>query len=88
MFNVNGFPFLQCGSGAANQFVIQRLLQAVILRLRAIKFGVFKNHLGWLKNPAEIETAGFPVIDRGIGIQQVNAADHFVDGPQAQLCHD
>ena len=82
MFNVNGFSFSSAGLARESaRYPVpspDRGLAPACDKIRC-----FQKSPSPAQNPAEIETAGFPVIDRGIGIQQVNAADHSVDGPQA-----
>ena len=67
--------------------VVQRLVQAVILRNLAIAANVVR-HFGLIKNVGEIQAARLPVLDGFLGFEQVGAADHFGQRAEAKLRHD
>ena len=66
--------------------MIESLLQAVILRLHAAA-GDARGHRRVVENRREIEAARLPVIDGGLHVEHVDAADHLVDGAESELRH-
>src|SRR5580658_6980924 len=82
----NGREIFDCRVGFFENFVIERLLQAVVLRLHATARYAPRNW-GVVEDGGKIQAASFPVIDRGFDFQHVDAADHLVDGAEAQVCH-
>ena len=73
-------------AGMLDQLIVERLVQAVILRLDAAA-----GDAGWhgraVQDGGEIETLGFPMIHRLARIEHVDAADHFVEFAEAELGH-
>ena len=71
----------------SKDFVIERLLQAVILRLHPAPARLAKAR-GVVENRRKVETARFPVIfpeiDGRFHVKHVDAANHFVYGAESQ----
>ena len=71
-------------------FVIERLLQAVILRMHAAPCNS-RRYRRIVENGGKVEPARFPMILPEIHsrfhIQHVDAANHLVDRAESQLCH-
>jgi len=72
---------------AFDQLHVQRLVQAMILRLH-----VQTRHVGadlWLvEHATEVQATRLPVIDALARVQQIGAADEFVELAHAELGHD
>ena len=78
---------LQRRLGQVEELHVQRQVEAVILRLRAVGA-----HIGvWLLNRredgAEIDAVSLPVINGLLHLQRVHPTNHFVDRTEAQLRH-
>src|ERR1700691_326977 len=66
--------------------MIERLLQAVVLRLHATP-----RHSRWrwriVKNGRKIQPTRLPMIDGGSYVEHIDAPDHIVQAAEAELCH-
>ncbi len=80
-------PRSSAGLAALDQLHVERPLQAVVLL-----FDLAARHLGrhgrQMEDAAEIQAARLPVLDALARVQQVGAADQFVELADAQLRHD
>src|ERR1700677_4722471 len=72
--------------GLGEQLMIERLLQAMFLRLHAAASHARGRWLG-IENCRQIEAACFPVIDGSLYFKHVEAADHLVDATKAEFGH-
>ena len=72
--------------GLLDQLMIQRLVQAVILRDQTAPPDA-AGHLWIIENGRKIEPARLPVIQRPAHFDAVHAADHLVHVPKAKLRH-
>src|SRR5439155_744872 len=78
---------LQRRPGQLEQRVaVERLVQPVVLRDPARPPVVLGNG-GLEEDAAEVEVARLPVIDRAAHLDPLRAADHLVEGAEAQLGH-
>jgi len=66
--------------------LIERRIQAVVLRNFAVT-GHAAGHRRVIEDHREIDSARFPVFDRGLHVEHVHASDHLVELLEAQLCH-
>src|SRR5437879_11500498 len=66
--------------------MIEGLLQAMVLRLHTAARHS-RRHGRVVENGRQIEAASLPVMDGGLYIEHVYAADHFVHAAEAQLRH-
>ena len=83
----NTLAFLQRSLGLLDELVIQCTIQTVVLHIDLVARLAFL--LGRLVEDArEVQAAGLPVFDTGLCVQQVGAADQFVERADAQLRHD
>ena len=64
--------------------VVQRFLQAVVLRNLAITAHILRN-FRLVENIGEIQPARLPVVNGFLGFEHVGAADHFVQSAQTQI---
>ena len=72
--------------GLGDQRVIERLVEAVILRLHAAARHA-RGQRGRVENRREIDALGLPVRVGDGGVDLVHAAHHLVDGAEAELGH-
>src|SRR5579863_8047070 len=66
--------------------MVERLLEPVILWMNATP-GDSRRHRGIVQNRRKVEPAGFPVFDRQLRIEHVNAPHHLVHGAKSELSH-
>ena len=59
----------------------------MILALRAVTACVGVGRFDRREQACEIKAVGFPMLDRGVGFEAVDAADHFVDCAEAKPGH-
>src|SRR5579859_4347664 len=70
-----------------DQLAIERLVECVVLRLQAATAHM-AGHRRIVKNRRKIDSRSLPV-GHGFALNQaINPANHFVDGAEAELCHD
>jgi hypothetical protein len=62
------------GCASSNQPVVERLVEAVVLRFAVVLFD-FGRHLRQVKDPREIQPLRLPVRDALARVEQVGAAD-------------
>ncbi len=79
-----GVPSASAGAASVEQLVVERLLQAVVLRLDPAPGGAF-GQVRHVQHGREVEPVGLPVVDRRHQVEQLGAADRLVDGAEAQL---
>jgi len=77
---------LQRGCGLGDELMIESVLKAVILRLH-FAAGDTGGQRGRVEDGGEIDALGLPVNIGNGGIDFVDAANHFVDGAEAELGH-
>ena len=65
---------------------VERLLDLVLLPDLARPQGRLGN-LGLVEDPAEVQVVGLPVVDRAAHLEPLGVADHFLEGPEAELGH-
>ena len=67
--------------------VVKGLVQPVILRDLAVApdFGA---NLGLVQNRRQVDAGGLPQCNGLLGLEPVGAADHFIDGAEAERGHD
>ena len=65
---------------------VERRLEPVIL-VADLADGDVRAHVGPVEDLAEIQALGLVVVDGLSHVQQVAAADHLLDGPEAELGH-
>lgn len=70
-----------------NEFMIERLIQAVILLLHAVGSKSLRNRR-FLKQGSEVDALGLPVMDSLLGIKALHMPHHLVDGSEPQFGHD
>ena len=71
-----------------DQDVVQGVRETVVLVVDAVHAEtVFRLRRG-LEDRREVESLRLPVLDRGVGHEGVGTADHVVDRPEPELCHD
>ena len=82
---------LERGRGLADQLLVERLVEPVVLRLRAEQGLALVGVLGRGEDRREVETVGLPVVDRGAGVEHLDVADRLGDRAEAergeQLAH-
>ncbi len=79
-----------CKGGLAEpqqHLAVERLVQFVVLQLLAEAFHERRN-VRLVEDAGEIEPLGFPMLDGLAHFQLVAAADHVVEGAEAELGHD
>ena len=73
-----GVLLSSASAAGRDQAVIERAGEAVVLR-----FGMEARHFGrhrrLMKYPRKVQTARFPVVDAGLHVEQVGAANHLVE---------
>ncbi len=67
---------------------VERFFEAVVLFPRAVDLDTLVRPGRWAEQPRQVQPVRLPVVDGPVGIQAIDAADHFVHGPKAQLGHD
>ncbi len=87
-FKLNRFATFQRWACQLNQLVVERQLQAVILRNRATYLDSVVRFLGGRQYGSEVQTVGLPVAYRRVDVQRVGPADHLVDRAETQLRHN
>ena len=70
-----------------DQRVVERAHEAVVLRFRQAP-GDLGRHLRLVEHAREVEPPRLPVLDARAHVEQVGAADHFLERAEAQLRHD
>ncbi len=83
----HALALLQCGLRLLDELVIQCAVEAVVLHVDLVaRLGVLLGRL--VEDAREVQAARLPVLDAGLGVEQVGAADQLVEGADAQLRHD
>ena len=67
--------------------VVERLVEPVILRRASRRRGASAGSVRLMEDRGEVEPARLPVLDRRPHVEPIDAADHLVDGPEAELRH-
>ena len=67
---------------------VERQLEAVVLAAGAIGAHVRPRFLDRFEQTRQIEPVRFPVLDRVVGFEAIDAADHLVDRAEAELGHE
>ena len=83
---VTGVLRFQRRRGLRDQLVIERLVEAVILRLDLAARHA-RGQRGRVENRGEIDALGLPVRVGDGGVDLVHAAHHLIDGAEAELGH-
>ena len=73
-------------SGLFDELMVERRIQAVILLLHLAARHT-RRHRGRVQDGREIDALGLPVRVRHGGVYFVHAADHFIDGAEAEFGH-
>ena len=71
------FFLIQCGRRLGNQFVIERLSEAVVLGFVVQSRDILR-HCRHVENLGEVQTLCFPMTDAFGGVEQVCPADQLV----------
>ncbi len=74
------------GAELAQDGVVERLFEAVVLRNLA-EAAHARRHFGLVKDLAEVQAPGLPVVHGLLDFEAVGAADHLVHLPEAELGH-
>src|SRR5438552_417487 len=82
----HGRAVLQRRLGLRNQFVIERLLQSVVLRLDAVP-GHTRRQRWIVEDGGKIDSARLPVANRSLNVEHVHTSDHVVKLLEAKICH-
>src|SRR5690349_17934135 len=69
-----------------DQLMIERLFEPVLLRMDAAPRNT-RGHRRIVEDRGEVETSRFPVLDRSLHVEHVDAADHLVDVSEAHFRH-
>src|ERR1700721_2362122 len=85
-FDDKGRAGFESSLGLGEQLMIERLLQAMFLRLHAAASHARGSWRG-IENCRQIEAACFPVIDSRVFFKHVDAADHLVYATEAEFGH-
>ncbi len=81
-----GVPLLEGLAGVLDQLVIERLVEAVILRLDAAARHA-AGHRRVVQNGRKVDALGLPVVQGLARFQHVDAAHHFIESAEAHLRH-
>ena len=73
---------LERGPGELEELIVERLVEAVVLRLDAVNRHL-GGHVGLVQHRRQVDALGLPVLDRFARLEHVDAADHLVDGLEA-----
>ena len=74
---------LERGRGGLEQLPVERVRERGVLRARAAQRRAGRD----VRHPqdvGEIDAAGLPVLDRLVGLEQVDAADQVLEAPHAR----
>ena len=73
--------------GLGNELVVQRLFQAMVLRLAVVdRYAGLGRDL--MQNLRQVDALRFPMRQHALSIDAVHAADHLVEAPEPEFCHD
>ena len=70
-----------------DEFVVERLVESVVLTLTAERRDVIR-HLRLRQKIRKVESLGLPVVDCLTSVESIHATDHLVDGAEPDFGHD
>ena len=79
-------PLVQRGRGLPNELVVERPLEAVVLRADPAP-GHTGGHLWLEEQRRQVDALRLPVVGGSLEVQPIDTADHLVDRAEAELRH-